>query len=216
MGRAAPSINHQLPMPLEGFEGISRFWDKKFDRPAAKILPGEFYVSTVGELIVTVLGSCIAVCIRDIKMGVGGMNHFMLPEQTENSSQDWTGKENGQATRYGNWAMEYLINEIYKAGGKKKNLEVKIFGGGSVLSGVTNIGLKNADFVREYIDREGLTIVADDTGDVFPRKVLYFSDTGSVKVRKLRRRPDHKLEDREMAYNRKICVDNSAGSIDLF
>ena len=78
-----------LPKTLSGFEDINRYWDEKHDIYAAKILPGEFYVSMTGELITTVLGSCISACIRDKKTGVGGMNHFMLPTDTRRNPNSW-------------------------------------------------------------------------------------------------------------------------------
>ena len=103
------------PKAHPGFEGINRYWDKKMKVHAAKILPGELYVSTCGEMVVTVLGSCVSACIRDKVKGIGGMNHFMLPQDSEHSHQFKSGSAHDVETRYGNWAMETLINEILKA-----------------------------------------------------------------------------------------------------
>ncbi len=180
------SESRTLPQPLQGFEHVNRYWDKRMDVPAAKIMPGEFYVSKAGEMIVTVLGSCISACIRDVQLGIGGMNHFMLPEQGVHSSERWGTSDVSSASRYGNWAMEFLINEILKLGGTRRNLEIKICGGGNVLSNMTDIGERNISYVRKYIFEKNFELAAEDVGDIYPRKVLYFPDTGDVKVRKLK------------------------------
>ncbi|UZW76749.1 chemoreceptor glutamine deamidase CheD [Alkalimarinus sediminis] len=183
---------------------------------AAKIMPGELYVSLHGEMIVTVLGSCVSACIRDRVHGIGGMNHFMLPVQGEHSSTQWGSSDVSSASRYGNWAMEFLINEILKAGGERKNLEVKVFGGGNVLSNMTSIGARNIAFVKSYLANEGLQIVASDVGDQFPRKVLYFPDTGAVKVRKMRQTRNDTVIQREKAYIEDINQQPKSGEVELF
>ncbi len=185
--------------------------------PAAKILPGEFYVSCQGEMIGTVLGSCISACIRDKVIGVGGMNHFMLPVKGGNSTDGWGGSEVSASLRYGNWAMEYLINEILKQGGHRDRLEVKIFGGGQVLANMTDIGSRNIEFVRAYLFKEGLKVVSEDVGDVFPRKVLYFPDTGAVKLKKLRKVNNSTVEQRERQYITSINTEEAkGGDVELF
>ena len=204
------------PTCLAGLEHISRFWDKRHNIFSAKILPGEFYVSMHGELISTVLGSCISACIRDVKMGIGGMNHFMLPMGCE---EEHAGKYHlTSATRYGNFAMEMLINEILKAGGKRKNLEVKLFGGGRVLASMTkiDIGNKNINFVHEYLEEEGLSITCEDTGDIYPRKVLFFADTGKVRVKKLKNMHNDTIKKREEKYRKSIDEKPVQGDIELF
>ncbi len=212
------SAQRVLPTPIEGFDHINRYWDRTMNLPAAKILPGELYVSVAGEMIVTVLGSCIAVCIRDKRKGIGGMNHFMLPEETENSSDAWRDSMQGVSTRYGNWAMECLINEILKSGGEKKHLEVKVFGGGKVLNNMTNIGAKNIEFVHRFLSSENLSITAEDTGDIYPRKVLYFPDTGAVKIRKLKKTHNATIERREKEYIDQLSSEKGqgSGSVELF
>lgn len=185
--------------------------------PAAKILPGECYVSDKGEMIVTVLGSCVSACIRDTKLGIGGMNHFMLPVQSGERIIDRPNLINA-ALCYGNWAMEYLVNEIVKRGGDKSRLEVKVFGGGRVLSGLSNldIGARNVDFILRYLAEEGLDVIAQDVGSDCPRKVLYFSDTGAVKMKKLRSRENDTVEIREKAYLDSIRSKPTQGDVELF
>ena len=209
-------IEKSMPKCLNGLEHISRFWDKRHEIFSAKILPGEYYVSMHGELISTVLGSCISACIRDVKMGIGGMNHFMLPMGCED---EHAGKIHlTSATRYGNFAMEMLINEILKAGGNKKNLEVKLFGGGRVLSNMTklDIGNKNIKFAHEYLSEEDLEIVSEDTGDIFPRKVLYYADTGRVRVKRLKNIHNDTIKQREEKYRKSIDEQPVQSDIELF
>lgn len=208
---------HGQSQPLPGFEHINRFWDKRLNLPAAKILPGQFYVSRQGEIISTVLGSCIAACIRDRYLNIGGMNHFMLPTTGMNTdAKDWRLDKASLPLRYGEWAMEFLINEILKNGGKKQNLEVKIFGGGKILNNMMDIGQRNILFVLEFLAREELEIVAQDVGDDCPRKVLYFSDSGKVKLKRLRSIHNRTIEEREQKYIKEINIEPVQGDIELF
>lgn len=204
-----------LPPVLPGYEHVNRYWDRSLNLPAAKILPGEFYVSEHGEMIVTVLGSCVSACIRDKVRGVGGMNHFMLPVKSEHSGS-WGRNPTSNETRYGNWAMEYLINEILKLGGTRRNMEVKIFGGGSVIDNMGDVGLRNIEFVEEYLALEGLAISARDVGGIYPRKVLYFPDTGAVKVKKLKTVRNDTIVRRESQYRQTLSGSAPAGEIELF
>lgn len=205
-----------LPEVLPGFEHVNRYWDKRMGVPAAKILPGEFYISRSGEMIVTVLGSCVSACIRDKQLGIGGMNHFMLPQQNKHSNDSWGGAA-GLESRYGNWAMEMLINEILKLGGTRRNLEIKIFGGGNVLSNMTEIGSRNVEFVKRFLYEENFEITAADVGGKLARKVLYFPDTGAVKLRKISQAPNDTILRREKEYVRNLDKkQDSGGSVELF
>lgn len=204
---------------LKDFEHINRYYDPMNDINTAKILPGQFYVSISGEMISTVLGSCISACIRDPGVNIGGMNHFMLPIDNKSKPDihgqvDWS-----VASRYGDFAMEKLINAILRAGGKRRNLEVKVFGGGKVVSQLqkTDVGQKNIDFVREYLEFEGLSILAEDTGDIFPRKVQYYTDTGRVRVKKLHVVRNETISDREDSYyNKIITTPDETEDLELF
>ena len=203
--------------PIKGFEHIGRYWDNRINVPAAKILPGECYVSASGEMIVTVLGSCVSACIRDKVLGVGGMNHFMLPVKKSDKMITRHSIVNAELC-YGNWAMEYLINAILKCGGRRDRLEVKVFGGGRVLTSLSNIdiGRRNVEFVMEYLQRDGLSVCAQDIGSDYPRKILYFPDTGAVKLKKLRTRINDTIEKREKAYLDTLITSPKAGDVELF
>ena len=209
-----PGQPRDLPSVLKGFEGITRYWDNAMAISSAKLMPGEVYVSGKDEMITTVLGSCVSACIRNPKTNVGGMNHFMLPQIGAGVSMLDLG---GTAARYGNWAMEVLINEILKYGGNKRDLEVKLFGGGKVLDRMTiDIGKRNIDFVFNFLHQEGIAVAAHDVGDRFPRKLLYFPHTGKVKVRKLHSTNQATVVRREAAYLQDIKKVPRDGDIILF
>lgn len=199
---------------LPGFEHLRRFWDPTQQCVTAKVLPGEFYVSTQEEMISTVLGSCIAACIRDKRRRVGGMNHFMLPEPV-GERDSWSAAV-GRAARYGSDAMEQLINAILKAGGRREDLEVKVFGGGRVLAQMTDVGRRNIEFVQRYLAMERLDVAASDLGDVYPRQVQYFPTSGKVRVRQLRGTRDAQLVDGERVYLKRLANDPIKGEVELF
>ncbi len=158
------------------------YYDNLFDCEAVKILPGEYYVTNKGMMIGTVLGSCVSACIRDRNSGIGGMNHFMLP----NAGSDQNSPVS-ESARYGAYAMELLVNQLMKMGAIRRNLEAKVFGGGNVLRNlsVINIGDRNADFVRKYLKNEEIRIVGEDLSDRYARKVYFFPLTGKVMVKKI-------------------------------
>src|SRR5690606_1770731 len=133
-----------LPRALPGFEGIRRYHDAS-GRLIVKLLPGDYYVTRQDEVLDTVLGSCVSACIRDPRLSIGGMNHFMLPRPSGSGSDTWESLA-GRATRYGSASMEQLINRILQAGGTRADLEVKIFGGGRVLSSLSDVGNHNVIF----------------------------------------------------------------------
>ncbi len=177
------------------FAHIRRMRDNRFPHEIASILPGEFFVSADPMIVYTVLGSCISACIRDPIARVGGMNHFMLPEPKEGGYDSW-----GESTRYGSYAMESLINGILKRGGLKSRLEVKLFGAGKIYEGNIDVGARNVDWVREYLRAEGLMPVKTDLGDVYPRKVYYFTESGRVLLKRIERLKNRTIADREAEY----------------
>jgi len=204
------------PPSLSGFENIRRYWDKANGMVAAKLLPGDYYVTTDDELVTTVLGSCIAACIRDAELGIGGMNHFMLPETTEHRLTGGEQAVVGKATRYGNYAMEHLINTILHNGGKRKNLEVKLFGGGKIIPTLGDTGQNNIDFVLNYIDMEALRLVSQDLGDIYPRKVIYFPQSGRVRMKKIKELHNDTIASRETQYRSSIKDVSVEGEVELF
>lgn len=189
----------------------NRYFDRNFDSEAAKILPGEYFVTDRGILLVTVLGSCVAACVRDTESGIGGMNHFMLPDD---GGRDLL----GSSARYGTYAMEILINHLLKMGARRNRLEAKVFGGGAVLASLSssNVGAKNAEFVLNYLKTEKIPIVAKDLLDSYPRKVYYFPETGRVMVKKLHRVHNETLFSRERDYKERLAGTKMEGDVELF
>ena len=184
----------------------------------AKILPGEFYMTRDNIIISTTLGSCIAACIWDEKLGVGGMNHFMLPiTDKEMHEVDW-GQRGlaSDATRYGNFAMEHLINTILKNGGYKRNLKAKVFGGGKVLKKMSDVGERNTKFVFDYLDLEEIEVVKADVGSIFPRKVVFEPTTGRAFVKRLNNLHNDTIVRREFDYRDSIDAKPEGGDIELF
>jgi chemotaxis protein CheD len=202
------------PRTLECFKHIKRFWDPRHSAWAAKLVPGDFYVTEHNEVLLTVLGSCVSVCIRDPVLKVGGMNHFMLPRPPAHEKDKWHGIS-GTATRYGSASMEQLIGNLIKLGADRNRLEVKLFGGGRVLAGITDVGKQNIEFAREFVASERLKVIAEDLGGPWPRQIQYFPHTGRVRVRRLER-PDRQLAEREVHYLEKLEHRPQAGDLDLF
>ena len=188
------------------------YYDRTFDCDAAKILPGEYYYTGKNMLIVTVLGSCVSACIRDRITGLGGMNHFMLPDGGDASSPV------SASMRYGTFAMEVLINDLLKAGARREHLEAKVFGGGAVLRGFSamNVGERNAAFVTQFLKTERIPVLAEDLNDIYPRKVYFFPKTGKVLVKKLMQTHNDTLAKRELDYAKRLKVEPVGGAIDLF
>lgn len=187
------------------------YFDPKFNAHAMKVLPGEYVVTDRDVMLVTVLGSCVSACIRDPLAGVGGMNHFMLPDLENGGAAN-------ESARYGSYAMEVLINELLKRGAARNRLECKVFGGGAVLAGftVSNVGQRNGQFVQRYLATEGLSVAAQDLYDVCPRRVHYFPLTGRVLVRRLASANDTEVLASESLYRHKLAESPTAGSVELF
>lgn len=189
------------------------YFDNQLNLEAAKILPGEYYVTQRDMVLVTVLGSCVTACIRDRLSGIGGMNHFMLPDVRPDPDNPVS-----LSARYGAFAMEVLINSLISLGAQRTLLEAKVFGGGNVLPGMTtmNIGQRNADFALSFLGAEKIRVVARDLIDVYPRKVYYFPKTGKVLVKKLRNIHNDTIYQREIEYGARLVKEEVAGDVELF
>jgi chemotaxis protein CheD len=203
-------------MTKHGFEEVLSphlYFDREHNTDAAKILPGEFYATGREMVLVTVLGSCVCACIRDKVSGIGGMNHFMLPDSGQDRSNPL-----GESARYGIYAMEILINQLLKMGAKRSNFEAKVFGGGSVLRGFTvaNVGERNAEFVLQFLKTEKIAVAAQDLLDIYPRKVYYFPGTGLVRVKKLKQVHNDTIIIREAEYNTRLQYAKLEGDVELF
>jgi chemotaxis protein CheD len=195
--------------------GGRRFFDSSAAAWLVKVYPGEYQVtSKPDETLVTVLGSCVSACIRDPVTGFGGMNHFMLAED-----QDGKWGTEVMSARYGNYAMEKLINELIKAGCPRDRMEIKVFGGGNVIESRQAVGTKNAEFVLRYLADEGLKCTAKDLGGDFPRRIQYTPATGRVVRRLLGRTDANPIAQDETQYLNSLKTQQTqsrAGEITLF
>jgi len=183
--------------------------DAQLNKDVIKILPAEFFVTDQPVGLMTVLGSCVAACLRDPLAGIGGINHFMLPDGDTSD---------GTPARYGLHAMELLINELIKAGARRERFEAKVFGGGNVLKGFTTtpVGTRNAQFVSEFLRDEKINVVAKDLGGIHPRKICYFPNTGKAMVKLLPHAHDDAVAAEESAYKERLRQTPIAGSVELF
>jgi len=198
------------PLPaLRGFGDIHRYWDSRDRRFVAPVLPGDFYVTEHDEVITTVLGSCVSTCIRDSVSGIAGLNHFMLPGEGGRIAPS-------DALRYGCYAVERLVNEIVKYGARREDLEVKVFGGGRVIKGMSDVGERNLAFVTEYFSTEGLPILAQDTGGPWARRVRYYAQSGRVLVQRLSTQAVRDVVDSEAELGRRLSLTPPRGQVDLF
>lgn len=185
------------------------YWDAKINSLATIVLPGDHYVTDRSDLsVATLLGSCVAACIRDPQLGLGGLNHFLLPGEPGRA-------EGGKSMRYGVFAMEVLINEIIRRGGSKSRLEAKVFGGGNVIDTTQSetVGDRNSKFVCDYLQAEGISIVARDLGGARARRVFFFPTSGRVSV--LRLEPST-VRDQEMRLRARVEEKPKAGTVELF
>jgi chemotaxis protein CheD len=144
------------------------------DERKIHIVQGEFQVTDDPSLVVsTLLGSCVAACIRDPVAGVGGMNHFLLPG---------AGRDRGrEAERYGDYLMELLVNGLMQKGACRDRLEAKLFGGARMLQGLSDIGAKNAEFAERYLEYEGIRLVSKDLGGERGRRLQYWPVSGRAR-----------------------------------
>lgn len=196
-----------------GFEHLHRIWESSLGLEAVRLSPGEYYIGSAGEIISTVLGSCVGACIRDPIVGIGGMNHFMLPDTA--GEPNW-GPKLTAATRYGSYAMEQLINGLLNRGARRDRLEAKLFGGAHVLVGASDVGARNIEFATNYLAAEGVAIAARDLGGEHGRRVLYFTQTGRARVRLLGNESRREVATSEQDYRSRITEEPVGGDVELF
>ena len=192
-----------------------RYFDREFQVEAVKILPGQYHAARAGA-ITTVLGSCVSTCLWDPLERIGGMNHFMLPGDTASPGSPWAA-----SARFGVYAMEVLINEMIHLGADRRRLVAKVFGGARVLQGfgTLDVGAKNSEFVVEFLDEEGIQILAQDLLGVSPRKLHFFPATGKVHVKKLHLQTDDTIQRQEREYLTQLDRESGAGgggAIEIF
>lgn len=190
-------------------DDVMRYYDSRFKVTAAKLLPTQYLVVDDDTALTTILGSCVAACLRDPVLRIGGMNHFLLPEGNVGD---------GAPARYGSYAMELLINDLLKRGANRKRLEAKVFGGANVLKGFTSnpVGTRNAEFVRQYLQAEHIPIIAEDLCGIHPRKIWFFADSGRVVVNRLPHAHEAEVAAAESAVRARLSRAPVTGGVELF
>jgi chemotaxis protein CheD len=191
------------------------FQDAQSGATLVSVAPGDHYVTdNPGEVVVTLLGSCVAACARDTITGVGGLNHFLLP--TSDTHDLAQGAD--EAMRFGDYAMEMLLNSIYRRGGVRGRIEFKIFGGARVLGGASmlRIGEQNITFVESFLKTEGFPIVARSVGGTAPRRLRFHPATGRAWVQELDKKSAISVSTEEENYRRKMARVQPAGDVEFF
>jgi len=151
------------------------------------LIQGECRVTADPEAVMTtVLGSCVAACMRDPIAKVGGMNHFLLPEGK--------GTDRAISLRYGAHAMELLVNGLLTLGARRERLEAKLFGGANMTDGLTDIGTKNAIFAENYLKHEGIRFTGGSTGGRRARRLQFWPVSGRVRQMQLVASPETVLQ----------------------
>jgi chemotaxis protein CheD len=191
--------------------------DTHFQKKIITIHPGEYYSCFDDVYIATVLGSCISIALFDPKIKLGGLNHFMLPT----SKREFLSPED--EGRFGNYAVELLLNDLFSKGAKKKNLIAKIFGGGNVLDTATSspnmTGINNINFAVTFLETERIPIVVNDTGGIFPRKIYFHPQTAKVYLKRIQKMGMslEQIKQQEDAYQEKLKkFQEKAGDITWF
>ncbi len=138
---------------------------RELDRRARHINPGGWTVET-DRPITTLLGSCVAVCLYDPKLRLAGMTRFLLPSRAKSSRDDV------DVILAGDYSMEVLLNTMLRMGAARERIVAKAFGGGTIVTSILMaIGQRNAEFAREWLDREGIPLTAGDFGGGFRRGI---------------------------------------------
>ena len=203
-----PDVASLKRMRRRDHEASFFFHDPAFGRVAVKVLPGEYFVHDQDLVVTTTLGSCVSACLHDSGAGVGGMNHFMLPD----------GADGGASGRFGAFAMELLINEMIKRGARRGAMTAKIFGGGQVVKSLagTSIGEKNVAFVETFLAQERIAIAARDLLDICPRKIVLFPHSGKVMCKRLPATHGAEFEQQEARYRARLVQQPRSGAVELF
>ncbi|MCP8937826.1 chemoreceptor glutamine deamidase CheD [Alsobacter sp. SYSU M60028] len=191
------------------------FHDAASGSTLVSVAPGGHYVtSDSNEIVVTLLGSCVAACARDTVSGVGGLNHFLLP--TGDVHDRAQGSD--EAMRFGDYAMETLLNSIYRKGGQRGRIEFKIFGGARVLGGssLLKIGEQNIAFVEKFLRTEGFPIVSRSVGGTAPRRLRFHPATGKAFVQELDRTTAANVTHEEETYSSRLRRRAPAGEVEFF
>jgi chemotaxis protein CheD len=199
---------------LSSQRGSKEYWDQQIQSYVLPVSVGDFATTSRTDLaIVTLLGSCVAACLCDEEAGVGGLNHFLLPEEANQADSTAS-----KSMRYGVNAMEQLINALLGMGASRARLKAKLFGGASVVSQASNgkIGSRNGEFAERFLQKEGIPVLAKDLGGSFARRIYFLPFGNRIKVQKIRGDSVDSLGRQEEQLKSKISSTNVSGGIELF
>jgi chemotaxis protein CheD len=181
---------------------LYRFYSHRLKKPVITLTAGEYFVTQNGEVLHTIVGSCITTCIYDEKTKAAGMNHFLLPGMVHHDEI-----LSSEVARYGMFAMELLIGELIKLGARRKGLQAKVFGGGNVLKFRKNdndITGSNVRFVKKFLELEDIPTVKIDVGGNAGRKIFFFTDSHRVLLKRFDMRKDQRSFHDEEVYKRSV------------
>lgn len=185
---------------------------KELERIARNVAPGGWAVET-DRPIATLLGSCVAVCLYDPQLRLGGLNHFMLPTFERSTNRDF------DTLLCGSFAMEALYNGLLARGARKSRLQAKAFGGGTIIASLaqTGIGERNVEFARDWLKREGIHLVAADVLGPWSRKIVFNPQTGDVFSRRMSQAAEAaRIAREEQAYQQSLVSTKKSGNVELF
>lgn len=204
--------SYRLSRPRRGDTGhdiVAGYHDPRLGKRVSNIVVGGCLVSRDPDVVIsTTLGSCIAVCLFDPLVGVGGMNHFLLAASANDRLS--------ASARYGAAAMEQLVNRVLSYTGRRDHLRAKVFGGGSVINTNSDVGQRNIEFVMEYLANEGIPTMGWDVGGTQARAVRFFPTTGRTQRRLLGQERTRELASSEASFLDSLMRTPIEGEIELF
>lgn len=159
---------------------MQTLYSQKFSKNVVTIHPGEYYVTAKDEIIATLLGSCVAVCLMDLENKIAGMNHYMLEGKVTNGIDSYNSKHSLHSTYK-------LIDHMLRSGAEQNKIQAKIFGGGNVLktgNTIHNISGDNIKAAKVILELEDIPILFEDTGGKFTRKIFMDAHSGKVFLHK--------------------------------
>jgi len=141
----------------------------------------DFQLASGNEVLRTILGSCVGICLYDPVKRIGGLSHIMLPVKKS---------EKTSPKKYADTAIAMMLEDLKKKGAKKDNLIAKIIGGATMFNISENsmmgeIGKNNIVKVREILKAEGIDLVAEDVGGDYGRTIDFFVENGEIKIKSL-------------------------------
>lgn len=169
------------------------------------VLQGDFFVTTDdGVMITTILGSCVAACMYDPVAKVGGLNHFLLPGEANPS-------RSSSAESYGVHLMELLVNGLLKKGARRERLAAKLFGGARTVAGLSDIGARNADCAKRFLELEGIAFLGGSLGGTAGRRVQFWPTTGRARQSFMR-----EIDPVTLGAARAPTLPKGSGDVELF